>query len=215
MIMDSRILQISDSMFPVGGLAHSFGLETLAAEGRVGPENFEAYLGAMLAGQAGPCDLVFMLAAFREPEDAERLSKLYGCHKPVPELNAASLGMGRRMAKLGHRLTGDARLEMLAEKGVHHAIAFGAVAASMGIGEEDAAYGFLYNWLAGVASAAIRLMPLGHDAAQETIYRLGDDIRRAYLENRNKGPSDAWQFAPESEMAGMEHEKQFRRLFLS
>ena len=215
MSMDPRILQISDSMFPLGGLAHSFGLETLVAEGRVGRENLEAYLKAMLASQAGPCDLVFMLAALRDPEDAERLSGLYGCHKPVPELSAASLSMGRRLAKLGYRLTGDARLDALAEKDIHHAVAFGVVAAAMNIGEEDAACGFLYNWLAGAASAAIRLMPLGHDAAQVMIYSLGEDIRRAYQENRDKEPSDAWQFSPESEMAGMAHEKQFRRLFLS
>ncbi len=202
-------------MFPVGGTAHSFGLETLVADGRVTRENFEAYLRATLLNQTGPCDLVFMLEAHRKPEDAEALSRLYGCHKPVPEFHGAGISIGRRVVKLGFRLTEDARLGAVLEKDIHHPVAFGAVAAAMGITEEDAARGFLYNWVAGTASAAIRLIPLGHDTAQAVIYRIGEDIERAYRENQGKTSEDAWQYTPEVEVAGIGHEKQHMRLFLS
>jgi urease accessory protein len=212
--MDNKILQLSDSMFPIGGLAHSFGLETMVAGGKVTRLNLGEYLEAMLKSQVGPCDLVFMLNA-RDIQKAERLSKLYGCHKLVPEFHSASLKMGRRLSQLGFRLTGDARLKALAAKDTHHPIAFGAVSAAMGIAEKDAAYGFLYSWTASAASAAIRLMPLGHDAAQEILYGMGDTIRLVYRENKGRDVRDAWQYAPEAEIAGLEHRKLYTRLFLS
>jgi len=213
--MDPRLLQISDSMFPIGALAHSFGLETLVAEGRVDRDSFKEYLLAMLRNQAGPCDLVFMLNAHADIENAESLSGLYGCHRPVPEFHSASLRMGRRLIQLGFRLTGDSRLEQLRDKDIHHPVAFGAVSAAMGIPKKDAAYGFLYSWTANSASAAIRLIPLGHDAAQEILFEMHDAIRMAYEENKDMKAEDAWQFTPEAEIAGIGHRKLYTRLFLS
>jgi urease accessory protein len=169
----------------------------------------------MLKNQAGPCDLVFMLNAHADIKSAERLSGLYGCHKPVPAFHSASLKMGRRLVLLGFRLTGDGRLGDLKDKNIHHPVAFGAVSAAMGITKKDAAYGFLYNWTASAASAAIRLIPLGHDAAQDIIYEMHDAIRLAYIENKDTKAGDAWQFTPEAEIAGIEHEKLYTRLFLS
>ena len=213
--MDPRLLQISDSQFPVGALAHSFGLETLVAEGWVTKDNFRAYLLAMLKNQAGPCDLVFMLSARRDIGGAAKLSGLYGCHRPVPEFHAASLAMGRRLVRLGFRLTGEPELGALTDKNIHQPVAFGAVCAAMGIPERDAAYGFLYNWAAAATSAAVRLMPLGHDAAQEILYEMHGAIRLAFEENRDRRAEDAWQFTPEAELAGIKHQKMYTRLFLS
>ncbi len=213
--MDLRLLQLSDSMFPIGSLGHSFGLETLVSKGSVTKDNFQEYLSSMLMSQVGPCDLVFMLNAHAKIENAERLSIICGCHKPVPEFYNASLKMGRRLIQVGFRLTGDSRLKELSGKNIHHAVAFGAVSRAMGISKKNAAYGFLYNWTAGAVSAAIRLMPLGHDAAQEIIYGMGDTIVFVYEENKNKSAGDAWQFTPGSEIAGLEHSKLYTRLFLS
>ena len=213
--MDLRLLQLSDSMFPIGSLGHSFGLETLVSKGSVSKDNFKEYLSSMLMSQVGPCDLVFMLNAHANVDNAERLSVICGCHKPVPEFYHASLKMGRRLIQVGYRLTGDGRLEGLSKKNIHHAVAFGAVSRAMCVPKKDAGYGFLYNWTAGAVSAAIRLMPLGHDAAQEIIYGMGDTIMFVYEENKNKDSRDAWQFTPESEIAGLEHGKLYTRLFLS
>ena len=39
-----RLLQLTDSALPIGTTAHSFGLESMIADGFVTPCNFEQYL---------------------------------------------------------------------------------------------------------------------------------------------------------------------------
>src|SRR2546425_778176 len=50
------LLQLADGLFPAGGFAHSFGLETYVQEGRVDDAaGLEAFGVAPLGGGAGPC----------------------------------------------------------------------------------------------------------------------------------------------------------------
>src|SRR5206468_2323259 len=63
MIMTTEVLlallQLGDGLFPAGGFAHSFGLETYAQEGRLRDRaGLEAFVTAHLEGAAGPGDAV-------------------------------------------------------------------------------------------------------------------------------------------------------------
>src|SRR5258705_13318596 len=51
------LLQFADGLFPAGGFAHSFGLETYVQDGRVrGRHDLEMFVAAHLEGSAGPAD---------------------------------------------------------------------------------------------------------------------------------------------------------------
>ena len=53
------VLQFSDGLFPVGSYAHSFGLETYVAEGRIrDASGVEAFLHSYLQGSVAPTDVV-------------------------------------------------------------------------------------------------------------------------------------------------------------
>src|SRR2546425_6688823 len=60
------LLQLGDGLFPAGGFAHSFGLETYAQEGRVRDRvGLEGFVTAHLEGAAGPGDAVAVAVAAR------------------------------------------------------------------------------------------------------------------------------------------------------
>src|SRR5262249_57392508 len=60
------LLQFADGLFPTGGFAHSFGLETYVQDGRVRDRHgLEAFVAAHLEGSAGPADAAAVVLAGR------------------------------------------------------------------------------------------------------------------------------------------------------
>src|SRR2546427_7692103 len=90
------LLQFADGLFPAGGFAHSFGLETYVQDGRVRDrQGLEAFIAAHLEGSAGPADAAAAAIAVRVAHagDADgwiALDARLDAMKSVPELRAAS-----------------------------------------------------------------------------------------------------------------------------
>src|SRR5512145_62343 len=90
------LLQFTDGLFPAGGFAHSFGLETYAQDGVVRDRaGLEAFVVAHLEGSAGPADAVATAVAVRLAAAGElaawiALDERLEAMKPVPETREAS-----------------------------------------------------------------------------------------------------------------------------
>src|SRR5881409_2977609 len=110
------LLQLGDGLFPAGGFAHSFGLETYAQEGRVRDRaGLEAFVTAHLEGAAGPGDAVAVAIATRLATAGDlaawcELDARVDAMKAVPEFRAASRQMGRQTARVAAALGDDAFL---------------------------------------------------------------------------------------------------------
>ena len=200
-----ELLQLADSALPVGGAAHSFGLETLVEESTLEPQNLAAFLRGII-DESGRLEAVFVRRAWRQG-DCAALTRELSARRPARESREASLKMGRRFAELFRELTG-ARLP----EHIHFPIAFGAAGAVLGIPEEPVAQAYLQQSVTGLVSACQRLMPLGQVAASRLIWSLRPAILDAIS---NSERLDCSCFSPLPELGSMRHASIETRLFIS
>ena len=221
------LLQLGDGLFPAGGFAHSFGLETYAQEGRVRDrDGLDAFVTAHLEGAAGPGDAVAVAIATRRAVEGDlaawyALDARLDAMKTVPEFRTASRQMGRQTARVAAALGDDRVLASIVsaiDDGLvpgHHATVFGAAAGRLGAAAEAAAAAYLYSTAALLVGAGLRLLRLGQLDAQRVLAAARPRIARLAADAARAGVDDMWTFTPALELAGLRHASLEMRLFRS
>jgi urease accessory protein len=221
------LLQLADGLCPVGGFAHSFGLETYTQAGRVGDRaGLDAFLAAHLEGSAGPADAVAAALAARHGARGElgpflELDARLDATKCVEEWRDASRQMGRQAARIAAPLAdaGPVRemTRLVEARGTpgHHAVVFGTVTGHWGAEPEAVAAAYLHSTAALLVSAALRLAPIGQLDGQRVLAAARPRIARLAAAAATAGPDDLWSFTPGLELAGWRHARLDMRLFRS
>src|SRR5687767_13986341 len=212
------LLQFGDGLFPAGGFAHSFGLETYAQQGRLrGAADLDALIAAHLDGAAGPADAVAMALAARAASSTDvaalvALDERLDAMKCVPEFRSASLQSGRQTQRVAAALGEDRVVAALARAVAerltpgHHAVVFGAALRCAGATAAAAATVYLHSTASLLVGAALRLISLGQVDGQRVLAAQRSRIARlAAAAAAASGPDDMWSFIPGLEIAGIRH----------
>jgi urease accessory protein len=228
-----RLLHIADSALPIGGAAHSFGIEFLIEEGLLDVDKLEAFLfdyleetGALEAMYcARSCEIARVGATTAPSEPRASASGIpddtltrwlslnaeLGARKLARESRDASTAMGRRFLQLAAHVTHLDLLRRAAERSepVHLAACFGLVAGALNLSPEPAAAAYLQQSITTLIGCCQRLLPLGQTRAHQILWNLKPAIHQAATSDRDSA------FTPLMDVASARHATLRTRLFIS
>jgi urease accessory protein len=210
------ILQLTDSAFPTGAFAHSFGLETYVTRGIVGSAaTLEAFITNTLLHAVAPSDGVACVAVSQPGADWEdrmqRLDHRLTAMKIVTESRDASRTLASRFLRTATSLFSLPRatsylthIDAQTLYG-HLSLAYGLVCHDLALPLQPALVGWFRHYCASLVSVGVRLIPLGQTEGQVLLARLGTAIVDAVDLALRRHPDDLASFAPGQELAGIMH----------
>jgi urease accessory protein len=211
-----RLMQLTDSAFPTGAFAHSFGLETYITRGIVCTaatlEEFIAntLLHAVATSDGVACKAVY--GAEMAAEDVVRvLDQRLTAMKTVSEFRAASRALGTRFLRTVTQLyTVPGAVNYLAAIEAktlygHLSLAYGLVCRDLELPLQPALMAWFRHYAAASVSVGVRLIPLGQTAGQLLLRRLGTIILDAVELALGREIEAMASFVPGQELAGMTH----------
>jgi len=209
-----RLLQLADSALPIGGLAHSFGLETLIEEGHLSVPGLFDFFRVSLAENL-LLDAVFCRSAHRhalENRPIDELNTRLSALRLARESREASLVLGKRFLALVVGLEPD--LPSCPDN-THWVVAFGYTCGALGFNVEESVSAFLHQSLSAGISACQRLLSLGQTAAAQMLWDLKPSILETTAQSATLTLAQVGSFAHLPELASMRHPNLPTRLFVS
>lgn len=219
-----ELLQICDSLFPIGAFALSNGMETYVQRGVVSTaEDLKNYLHDFLT-IAPYQDLGTMVLAGKNAGDLERiclLDEVYSAFRCPMEVRQGSSKLCVRLLKTAKEIAPCQVLEDYHNKIIkgecigQHAIAVGLFAAAHQADMQQAALLYGYSLLSALTTNAVKSVPLrqldGQKVLRESfpmLYQAAKIAQQVKLEDIGIG-------ATAFDIFSMEHETLYSRLYMS
>lgn len=222
------LLQINDSMFPIGSFTHSYGLESYVSSELVrSNESAAAYAQRMLKHNIHYNDAAFLNKAWQLPagkhfwKKLTELDELTTALKAPAEIRDASQKLAIRFLKLTmglHPYANCTRYLQEIQDGKlhgHYAIAFGMYAKETGIGREETLGAFYYNTLNGIVTNCAKTVPISQTVAQKILFDLLPLIEELVKKQDELDEGLIGLCCIGQEIKCMQHEKLYTRIYIS
>jgi urease accessory protein len=215
-------LQLTDSFFPVGAFAYSDGLETAASGGEVhDAASLREWMNHFVEGVFIPCEGLALVKGMRalkagKSDVLAQMDEELTALRPAAEIRAASTSLGKRLLLLYSSICGD---QQFPEAGLlphgNAPLAYALVFFHRGIAEHEAALAFGYNRLAGMVSAGLRLISIGHQQGQQLLSQTIERLPAAVDKIMEMVDEPVRSFNPRLDIQQMNHQYVYSRLFRS
>ena len=209
-----RLLAWLSPSFPTGAYAYSHGLEWAVEHGDIPDGNaLREWLADILIHGSGRNDAILLRHAHRTADNAAALrdlADLAAAIAPSRERRMETLDQGTAFIAAA-----AAWHPPLLPERVAYPVAVGALAGSHHIDEDAATAAYLQAFASNLISAAVRLVPLGQSAGLRVLAALEPIILRVAISTCTATLDDLGGCAFRSDLAAMQHETQYTRLFRS
>lgn len=220
---DFRLLQITDSAFPLGSFAFSYGLESTAKLGLIkNIADLKKYLLNVLT-QISCSELPFVTSCYKceagEDEILVEVFRRIDAFVTIPCIRKGSITQGRSLLQAVKSVYPEHHfhevIHWLQRNGLspHYSAVFGIVTRIVGLSHMETLSAYAYIALRDQVSAAVRLGLLGPNEAQgmlrETLGHVQTHIDRV----KGLGYHRAYKVAAALEIAQAHHPKLYSRLF--
>lgn len=221
-----RLLQFTDSTFPVGTFSFSNGLETAGFENIVYDKHTLHEFVKSQALQAAYTDGIAALAAHRsflagDYDGIVEADKTLILCKMNDEARQMLKRMGKKLGELGVKLF-DNELAKRWLNDIRHdltpgtyPVAQGISFAAAGISEEDLFCSHQYGVVNMVLSAALRCVRVSHYDTQEILYDMSSDVKSLYDKVKDMKVDEMHAFFPQLDILASLHEKGNMRMFMN
>ena len=222
------ILQINDSLFPIGSYSHSYGLETYIQKGIVHDEKTaERYLRMKLRYSFMYTDLLAVKLSYEAATKGdiyklEELEDVMEASRIPEEIRCASRKLGSRFVKTLFCMDSSWKqgifekyVSIRTGKTICHPCAYGVFCAAREIPEEEMLAAFLYAQASAAVTNWGKTIPLSQSSGQKILFSLVPLFEEILELIKETGEEMLCLSAPGFDVRSIEHEQLYSRLYMS
>ncbi|MDD3224275.1 MAG: urease accessory protein UreF [Clostridium sp.] len=221
------MLQIADSIFPIGAYTQSNGLETYVQKGIVhDSKTAEQYLKSMLKNNYMYNDFLAVKLAYEymqkgDMEKIKSLDEMLHAAKAPREMKSGSVKMCTRFIKLiekFYKSEGAYAYKKAIDNGEcmgQHSIIYGIFSVEAGIDEEYALKSYFYNMSSCIVNNCVKLIPLGQVDGQKILFEMQEILGGILRGISSLTIDDLGRCCVGFDIKAMQHEDLYSRLYMS
>ncbi len=224
------MLQVSDSVFPIGSFTLSNGLETFVQKDKLkNSADLEAYVANILSfmpyNELGFFAQIYHTAFDNsgtiKQEELILLDALYAAYTSPFEVRRGSEKLCQRFLKVWKKIEILPHLalykQLIDEKMCmgHHVLALALFVKDKGISYEEGAHIYAYSAISGIVTNAVKSVPLSQLDGQVVLNKALPLVQEAVFKARHVGRSELGISGSAFDIYAMQHETLYSRLYMS
>lgn len=222
------VLQMNDSLFPIGAYAHSYGMETYIQKGIIkDAETAETYLRMRLRYNFLYADLLaaklsYEAAVKGDVKKLDELEEIMEASKVPEEIRDASRKLGSRFVKTLLFMNPEWKqgifgkyLEARKGKTTCQPCAYGVFSADREIPVQEMLAAFLYAQASAAVTNCVKTIPLSQSCGQKLLFSLIPLFEEILELAEGMGEDMLCLSTPGFDLRSIEHEHLYSRLYMS